>query len=194
MNAERPAKSGLRFCAPRTRIVHRWARSAPRSRSTSPAGGVRRAVRPQPQAVLHRPLHIRPAPDEDRPGRHRRRRPLPVRDAPPHLWMDTVITEVEEPQRIVEHGHGGRANRIPSTTVWELLEGPGSLVTARVSSGPSPRAMSTGRSTRSGWPRSGSSAAGARRCTGSATISRPRRRRRRPDRGRRRQPHATGIP
>ncbi len=52
---------------------------------------------------------------------------------PRHLWMDTVITEVEEPQRIVEHGHGGRANRIPSTTVWELLEGPGSLITVRVS-------------------------------------------------------------
>jgi uncharacterized protein YndB with AHSA1/START domain len=52
---------------------------------------------------------------------------------PRHLWMDTVITEVEEPQRIVEHGHGGRTNRIPSTTVWELLEGPGSLLTARVS-------------------------------------------------------------
>ncbi|HEY7257090.1 MAG TPA: SRPBCC family protein [Solirubrobacterales bacterium] len=52
---------------------------------------------------------------------------------PRHLWMDTTITEIEEPQRIVEHGSGGRANRIPSTTVWELLEGPGSLITARVS-------------------------------------------------------------
>jgi hypothetical protein len=55
-------------------------------------------------------------------------------DLPPrHLWADTTITEVEEPQRIVEHGRGGRANRIPSTTVWELLEGPGSLITVRVS-------------------------------------------------------------
>ncbi len=47
--------------------------------------------------------------------------------------MDTVITEIEEPHRIVEHGRGGRGNRIPSTTVWELLEGPGSLITVRVS-------------------------------------------------------------
>jgi uncharacterized protein YndB with AHSA1/START domain len=52
---------------------------------------------------------------------------------PRHLWMDTTITEIEEPQRIVEQGRGGRANRIPATTVWELLEGPGSLITARVS-------------------------------------------------------------
>jgi hypothetical protein len=52
---------------------------------------------------------------------------------PRKLWMDSTITEVEEPQRIVEHGRGGRGNRIPSTTAWELLEGPGSLITVRVS-------------------------------------------------------------
>jgi hypothetical protein len=52
---------------------------------------------------------------------------------PRHLWMDTAITDVSDPQRIVEHGRGGRTNRIPSTTVWELLEGPGSLITVRVS-------------------------------------------------------------
>src|SRR5262245_6593925 len=52
---------------------------------------------------------------------------------PRRVWMDTTITEIEEPQQIVEHGRGGRGNRIPSTTVWELLEGPGSLVTVRVS-------------------------------------------------------------
>jgi hypothetical protein len=51
---------------------------------------------------------------------------------PRHLWMDTTIVEVEEPLRIVERGHGGRGNRIPSATVWELREGPGSLVTVRV--------------------------------------------------------------
>jgi hypothetical protein len=55
-------------------------------------------------------------------------------DLPPRkMWMDTTITEIEDPQRIVEHGRGGRGNRIPSTTVWELLEGPGSLITVRVS-------------------------------------------------------------
>jgi len=33
----------------------------------------------------------------------------------------------------VEHGRGGRVNRIPSTTLWELTEGPGSLTKVRVS-------------------------------------------------------------
>jgi hypothetical protein len=51
---------------------------------------------------------------------------------PRHIWMDTAIVEVEEPQRVVERGKGGRGNRIPSTTAWELLEGPGSLITVRV--------------------------------------------------------------
>lgn len=49
------------------------------------------------------------------------------------VWMDTAIAELEEPYRIVERGRGGRANRIPVTTVWELLEGSGSLTTVRVS-------------------------------------------------------------
>jgi uncharacterized protein YndB with AHSA1/START domain len=49
------------------------------------------------------------------------------------VWMDTAITELEEPHRIVERGCGGRANRIPSTTVWELTEGAGSLTGVRVS-------------------------------------------------------------
>jgi len=54
--------------------------------------------------------------------------------SPPRgVWTDTTIVELEEPQRIVERGHGGRSNRIPSTTVWELLEEPGSLTTVRVS-------------------------------------------------------------
>lgn len=49
------------------------------------------------------------------------------------VWMDTAIAELEEPHRIVERGRGGRANRIPTVTVWELLEGSGSLTTVRVS-------------------------------------------------------------
>ena len=49
------------------------------------------------------------------------------------VWMDSVIDEVDAPHRIVEHGRGGRANRIPTTTVWEVLEGSGSLVEVRVS-------------------------------------------------------------
>ncbi len=52
---------------------------------------------------------------------------------PRAVWMDTTIAKVEEPHRILEHGRGGRGNRIPSTTLWELTEGPGSLTGVRVS-------------------------------------------------------------
>ena len=45
--------------------------------------------------------------------------------APPQaIWMDTTITELEPPHRISERGRGGRLNRIPSATEWELLGGP----------------------------------------------------------------------
>ena len=52
---------------------------------------------------------------------------------PRAVWTDTAIAELEEPYRVVEHGCGGRTNRIPSTTVWELLEGPGLMTRVRVS-------------------------------------------------------------
>lgn len=52
---------------------------------------------------------------------------------PRRVWMDTAIVEVEASQRIVERGCGGRGNRIPSTTVWELLQGSGSMTKVRVS-------------------------------------------------------------
>ena len=52
---------------------------------------------------------------------------------PRRVWMDTTIVEAEAPHRLVEHGRGGRANRIPSTTLWELKEGPGALTTVHVS-------------------------------------------------------------
>jgi uncharacterized protein YndB with AHSA1/START domain len=52
---------------------------------------------------------------------------------PRAIWVDTTIGEAEQPFRIVEHGRGGRVNRIPSTTLWELTEGPGSLTSVRVS-------------------------------------------------------------
>jgi uncharacterized protein YndB with AHSA1/START domain len=55
------------------------------------------------------------------------------------LWMDTVIVELEPPHRIVEHGRGGRTNRIPNTTVWELTEGSGSMTRVRVSHWTEPR-------------------------------------------------------
>jgi uncharacterized protein YndB with AHSA1/START domain len=52
---------------------------------------------------------------------------------PRRVWADTTIVEDDEPHRIVEHGRCGRANRIPTTTLWELTEGPGALTTVRVS-------------------------------------------------------------
>ncbi len=52
---------------------------------------------------------------------------------PRSIWMDTAIAELEPPRRIVERGRGGRGNRIPATTVWELMEGSGSLTGVRVS-------------------------------------------------------------
>ncbi|HET7484183.1 MAG TPA: SRPBCC family protein [Solirubrobacterales bacterium] len=51
---------------------------------------------------------------------------------PRQVWMDTTIAESDAPHRLLEHGRGGRVNRIPSTTLWELTEGPGSLTTVRV--------------------------------------------------------------
>jgi uncharacterized protein YndB with AHSA1/START domain len=52
---------------------------------------------------------------------------------PRRVWADTTIAELEEPHRLLERGRGGRGNRIPSTTLWELTEGPGSLTKVRVS-------------------------------------------------------------
>jgi uncharacterized protein YndB with AHSA1/START domain len=46
--------------------------------------------------------------------------------AGPRLWMETVISDVAAPHRIHERGAGGRWDRIPITTSWELHEsGPG---------------------------------------------------------------------
>jgi uncharacterized protein YndB with AHSA1/START domain len=52
---------------------------------------------------------------------------------PRQVWMETTIVDADEPYRVLERGRGGRNNRIPSTTLWELTEGPGSLTTVRVS-------------------------------------------------------------
>jgi uncharacterized protein YndB with AHSA1/START domain len=49
------------------------------------------------------------------------------------VWMDTAIAELEPPHKLIERGRGGRGNRIPVTTVWELTEGVGSLTAVRVS-------------------------------------------------------------
>ena len=85
--------------------------------------------------------------------------------------MDTTIVELEAPHRIVEHGRGGRVNRIPTTTVWELTEGPGSLTTVRVSHWTEPsNPVDRGLELLSAPARSGRSGAGARRCGGCATL------------------------
>src|SRR5215212_5980651 len=55
------------------------------------------------------------------------------------VWMDTAIVSVEEPFRIVEEGRGGRGNRIPNHTVWELTEGAGGLTAVRLSHWTEPR-------------------------------------------------------
>lgn len=48
------------------------------------------------------------------------------------VWEDSAIAEVDPPHRLVEHGCGGRGNRIPTTTAWEVLAGSGSLTRVKV--------------------------------------------------------------
>jgi uncharacterized protein YndB with AHSA1/START domain len=46
-------------------------------------------------------------------------------DAPAGVrYMETVIAEAERPFRVVEHGRGGRLDRLPIRAVWELEGGP----------------------------------------------------------------------
>jgi uncharacterized protein YndB with AHSA1/START domain len=63
---------------------------------------------------------------------------------PRQVWMDTTIVEADGPHRLVERGRGGRTNRIPSTTLWELTEGPGSLTRVRVSYWTEPNPLDRG--------------------------------------------------
>lgn len=37
-------------------------------------------------------------------------------------WMDSVIASAEGPYKVSEQGHSGRLNRVPTFTVWELME------------------------------------------------------------------------
>ena len=63
---------------------------------------------------------------------------------PRRVWMDTTIVELDAPHRVLEHGRGGRANRIPSRTLWELTEGPGGLPRVRVSYWTEPNPLDRG--------------------------------------------------
>lgn len=42
------------------------------------------------------------------------------------IWMETVVEELGAPHRVLERGRGGRWDRIPVLTAWELAAGPGS--------------------------------------------------------------------
>ena len=160
----------------RARIAPRWVRSAPKSRSTSRASGSSRRSPTSPlRPVLHRPLPLRLPPDPDRvrrasapgPGSGSRRRCA-------RSGWTRRSSSWRSPYRIVEHGRGGRANRIPDHTVWELTEGPGSLTAVRVSHWTEPAQPGRPRPRDAlRPPRSGRSAAGARRCAGCATCSSP---------------------
>lgn len=62
-----------------------------------------------------------------------------MRIAKARLWMETVIVEAERPYRILERGKGGRLDRIPILTAWEIVEGPASatsVVTVRFGTEP----------------------------------------------------------
>ncbi|HEX5763070.1 MAG TPA: SRPBCC family protein [Solirubrobacterales bacterium] len=52
--------------------------------------------------------------------------------APRRVWMDTTIVGQEPPHKVIERGTGGRTNRIATHTVWELVEGTGTLTRVRV--------------------------------------------------------------
>ncbi|HTR74785.1 MAG TPA: SRPBCC family protein [Solirubrobacterales bacterium] len=47
-------------------------------------------------------------------------------------WEDTTLVELEEPNKIVERGAGGRSNRIPNHTVWEIEPGRAGMTLLRV--------------------------------------------------------------
>ena len=55
-------------------------------------------------------------------------------DAPRRaFWMETVIDQLEAPHTLVERGRGGRIDRIPADTAWELSESAGTMCEVRVS-------------------------------------------------------------
>lgn len=49
------------------------------------------------------------------------------------LWMETVIAELEEPHMVIERGRGGRIDRIPVGTAWELVQSAGTMCEVTVS-------------------------------------------------------------
>jgi len=47
-------------------------------------------------------------------------------------WEDTAIFALEAPFKIEERGAGGRSNRIPTTTVWEIEPGKAGMIVVRL--------------------------------------------------------------
>ena len=47
-------------------------------------------------------------------------------------WEDTTIVALEEPFKIEERGAGGRSNRIPNRTIWEIEPGRAGMTLLRV--------------------------------------------------------------
>jgi uncharacterized protein YndB with AHSA1/START domain len=73
-------------------------------------------------------------------------------DAPAGMrYMETVIAEADRPSLVVEHGRGGRLDRIAIRAVWELEEGPTTTVKLTFWTTP-PSAFDRAREVgRSGW-------------------------------------------
>jgi hypothetical protein len=49
------------------------------------------------------------------------------------IWMETVVEQSAPPHVLREAGHGGRLDRIPIVTIWELTPEAGSSTAVRVS-------------------------------------------------------------
>src|SRR5215813_5422987 len=47
-------------------------------------------------------------------------------------WEDTTIVSLEEPFKIEERGAGGRSNRIPTHTIWEIEPGKAGMTLVRL--------------------------------------------------------------
>ena len=54
-------------------------------------------------------------------------------------WEDTTIVALEEPFKLEERGAGGRSNRIPNTTVWEIEPGQAGMTRVRLTHWTSPK-------------------------------------------------------
>jgi uncharacterized protein YndB with AHSA1/START domain len=48
------------------------------------------------------------------------------------VWAEAVIAELDPPYLIRERGRCGRLDRVPTHTVWEVLEGAGRMAEVRV--------------------------------------------------------------